>query len=89
MEPHRTSTPHTSLLLKVLTRGGGGSTGAVFHCKDNPLTFLCFKDLIRLGMASNVNIHNREHGISNSTGDAGSSFAPSGLLCSRITWSQG
>jgi len=63
--------------------GGSGSTGIVFHCKGNSLTLLCFKNLVRLGTA-NMDIHSSGHGITNSTGDAGSFFAPTCLLPNQL-----
>ena len=75
---HRTSTPHVFAAEDEedadKSAGGSGSTGIVFHCKGDALTLLCFKSLVRLGMA-NTDIHSSGHGITNFTGDAGSSFA--------------
>lgn len=76
--PLRTSTPHVFAAEDEedadKSAGGSGSTGIVFHCKGKLLTLLCFKNRVRLGMA-NMDIHSSGHGINNSTGDAGSSFA--------------
>jgi hypothetical protein len=69
------------LEMKMLRaeRRGVRPLGSVVHCKDD---FPYSNSFVLIGMA-NVDIRSSGHGNSNSTGDAGSSFASSDLLAPR------